>query len=189
MRKIAPHVHKNAKTHHVMPNIIPKYTLKDMTSDGNIFNDVAVRNFAGNNKVCITSENIQEITNVKYLVINDSCPQMIPVNITHVLIYFYDKSLILPSNITHLVLSDFFNKEITLPLNLEYLQTGYSFNQKLMLPNTLRTLIINSTITSQIVLPENLEKLVLSGCFNQELVFPKSLKYLQTGMFYKRLII
>lgn len=184
MRK-HPQTYPNKKTIHTCSKIIPKYTLKDICSD-TIFNDNAIKNFTNNNKICISSENINDINHVQYLVINNVIPQTIPFNITHVLIYFYDKPILtLPDSITHLVVSDYYNLQITLPNKLQYLKIGYSYNQKLLLPDSLNTFIINGCYDQDLELPCNLQKLVLRGFFNKQVILPNSVKYVHVGMFYQ----
>lgn len=185
--KKTPTTYKNDAKNHMIPHIIHKHNIFDITAN-TIFDDVNIKKFTKNLPVCISSENPTDISSEKihHLVIMNTIIPSIPKNITHLMIYFYDASIMIPDTVTHLVISDFFNKDIKIPQKLEYLYIGYSFTKNINLPNTLKTLIINNSIDIELKLPDNLETLIITGLYNKVLQLPVNLKLFKINMFYNK---
>ena len=131
--------------------------------------------FKTNNKYCNEYEQ-----NFKYSIFNKQI--IIPQNITHLIFGCkFNQQVTIPHIVTHLTFDCEFNQQVTIPENVIHLTFGYYFNQQVIIPHNVTHLTLGNKFNKQVNLPNI--KYIKLDCNNINLIekLPNSIEEIEFG--------
>ena len=116
------------------------------------------------------NDNCDRITLNNLMITQENFHILSKYNIKNITLNFFEQSITLPNNLTHLTFKEYseFNQPITLPNDLTHLTFGRHFNQSITLPNSLTHLTFGHYFNQPIILPNNLKRIIFGNDFNQK---------------------
>ena len=102
----------------------------------------------------------------------------------------FNKSVIIPENVTHLTFGAFFEKHVIIPQNVTHLTFGDNFNKKVIIPENVTHLTFGCNFNKKVIIPENVIHLTFGDNFNKSVIISQNVTYLTFGYdFNKKVII
>ena len=115
---------------------------------------------------------------------------IIPKNVTHLTLgHKFNQQVIIPQSITNLTFGNKFDKQVIIPQSITNLTFGQDFNQPVIIPHNVIHLTFDDKFNQQITIPQNVTHLFFGENFNQQIIIPQNVTHLTFGLKFNQQII